>query len=194
MGHVHDTRATRRRSLAPGLTALAALAAATGGTAPAQRPPVRAVEAPIEFVTGQSDNLFSVLRSQDHIHEFEEGRREIDAGEHKAGVTRLVNLLRVENGGVVPVAPGRFLGLRFAVVTTLANLPPAATAAYAELAVAESGGQTEVMALATDQLLRLAERFPGSPLGQAARVRLGDLLLVAGDGLGAAGHFRTALD
>jgi outer membrane protein assembly factor BamB len=173
--------------------ALVLLLAATP-TPLAAQVPQRQVETPIDFVTSQDDNLFSLLRSQDQIHEFESGLQELATGEVKAGVARLHKLLAVENGGVVPVSSGRFLGLRLAIVLTLANLEPAARAEYDRLAEHESGATTDLLALPEDALLRLAERFPASNLGQRARIRLGDLALAAGDGLTAAGHFRSALD
>ncbi|MBL8751764.1 MAG: hypothetical protein JNK15_00580, partial [Planctomycetes bacterium] len=156
--------------------------------------PQRQVETPIEFATSQDDNLFSLLRSQDQIHEFEEGLKELAAGDHKAAVARLQKLLQADSGGVVPVSPGRFLGLRLAVVLTLANVSPAARAEYDRLVDNEGGVNADLLALPLDALQRLADRFPASTLGQRACVRLGDLALASGDGLTAASHFRSALD
>ena len=160
----------------------------------AQRVAQRQVETPVDFKTSQDDNLFSLLRSQDHIHEFEEALRELAADDSKAAVSRLHALLQIENGGVVPVGPRRFVGLRLAVILTLANLPEKARAEYDRLVEAEGGTADGLLVLPPDQLLRTAERFPASTLGQRARVRLGDLALVDGDGLSAQGHFRLALD
>lgn len=164
------------------------------GALPAQRVPQRVVESTIDFATSQDDNLFSLLRSQDHIHLLQEGLAAIAAGELRPGVERLHRLLQVDNGGVVPVAPGRFLGLRLATVLTLANLPPAAREAYEAMVRAEGGAVGDLHELAAGQLLLLAERFPAADLGVRARLRLGDLALVAGDGIAAAAHFRSALD
>lgn len=179
-----------------GLTTTLALLAAAA--LPAQRdphrPPQRTVETAIDFSTGQDDNLFSVLRSQDNIHAFEEGLGEIAAGEVRAGVERLHRLLQTENGGVVPVAPGRFLGLRLAVVTAMANLSPAQKSVYEDLVQREGGAVERLDELSAEQLMVLAERFPTAAVGQRARLRLGDLALTAGDGRSAQGHFRAALD
>jgi outer membrane protein assembly factor BamB len=157
--------------------------------------PERSVERPIDFAAGQDDNLFSVLRSQEQIHEFEQGLNELAAGAHDAGVERLHRLLQTDSGGVVPVAPGRFLGLRLVVVTALANLPPLATDAYERLVATEIQALgSDLPTMATGQLLQLAERFPTASIGRRARLRLGDLALTTGDAETAVGHFRSALD
>jgi outer membrane protein assembly factor BamB len=175
------------------LLGLLLLVAAT--RAAAQRPPERTLPRPIDFSAGQDDNLFSVLRSQDHIHEFETALAELDAGEPRAAIERLHQLLQVDHGGVVPVAPGRFLGLRLAVVTTMANLPPSATEAYEALVARELGSLGDGwLEQSPAQLLLLAERFPSATVGRRARLRLGDLALVQGDARTAVGHFRAALD
>lgn len=181
---------SRLRLAVAGLLGLLLLPA----VATAQRVPQRRVEKAIDFTTGQGDNLFSVLRSQDHIHAFEEGLAAIEAGEPRAGVEQLHRLLLAENGGVVPVAPGRFLGLRLAVITAMANLSPAAKAAYEDLVQREGGAVTAVDTLSPETLTLLAERFPTAAIGLRARLRLGDLALTAGDGRLAASHFRNALD
>ena len=175
------------------ISALLLLAGA--GPVLAQRPPVRVVPRPIDFSAGQDDNLFSVLRSHDQNHALEEAQAELERGEHAAAVERLHRLIQTDQGGVVPVAPGRFLGLRLAVVTTLANLPPAAVEAYEALVAREVGSLGgDLLTQSPEQLLLLAERFPVARLGRQARLRLGDLALVAGDALTAVGHFRAALD
>ena len=60
----------------------AAIAALAGITAPvsAQEPLPREIPRPVDFVTGQDDNLFSLRRSQEDIHEWELALAEIDAG------------------------------------------------------------------------------------------------------------------
>lgn len=188
MGHPVLKPLARALAALPALPVLVALAAA--GAAPAQR----AVERAIDFSTGQLDNLFSVLRSQDHIHSFEQGLGEIAAGELRAGVERLHRLLQADNGGVVPVSPGRYLGLRLCTIVAMANLPAAAKAEYEQLVQREGGLAASFEDLGDEQLLRLAERFPAATIGLRARLRLGDLALTAGNGLAAADHFRQALD
>ena len=162
----------------------------------AQQPPPREESHPMEFLGSQDDNLFSLTRSQEDIHEWELALAELANGEHAAAVERLHKLLRTEIGGVVPVAPGRFLGLRLAVVTTLANLPPAAADAYETLVKREVGNLAgrPLHELDPDQLALLATRFPTATIGRNARLRLGDLALEAGLGLVATNHYRQALD
>lgn len=161
-----------------------------------QRPPQRQLCNPVEFTTSQDDNLFSLVRSQEQIHLWQVALTELEAGDFAAAVQRLHGVMQADTGGVVPVSPGRFLGLRLAVVQTLANLPPAAAAAYEDLVRREAGALADVdlTTLPPAQLERLADRFAPSPLGLAARLRLGDLAFEAGDGLTAAGHFRAAFD
>jgi outer membrane protein assembly factor BamB len=162
----------------------------------AQHPPLREQPRPMEFLGSQDDNLFSLSRSQEDIHEWEQALVEISSGEFPAAVERLHKLLRTEIGGVVPVAPGRFLGLRLAVVNTLANLPPAGVQAYETLVLREAGNLAgrPLEQLDEDQLALLAHRFPTANLGREARLRLGDLALEAGRGSDAADHYRLALD
>lgn len=160
----------------------------------AQQPSNRAVETPIDFNTGQDDNLYLVLRSQDNIHAYEQGLAEIAAGDHRAGVERLHRLLLTENGGVVAVSPGRYLGLRQCVITAMANLPAAARQEYERLVASEGGAVGPLTELDDERLRLLAERFPTADVGRRARLRLGDLALTAGDAHTAAGHFRMALD
>ena len=115
------------------LIACSLLAAAT--TAVAQHTPRRTVPKPIDFAT----SLFSLVRPQDDIHSLEQALEELSNGKPEAAVRRLHELLRVDPHGVVPVAPGRFLGIRTAVVTVLANMSPAAKEAYEQLALREAG-------------------------------------------------------
>jgi hypothetical protein len=173
---------------------LVAVGAALAAAAPAQKPPQRLFEAPIDFTTSQDDNLFSVLRSQEQIHALEQGLAEVAAGDVRTGVERLHRVLAGDAPGVVPVAPGRFLGLRLATTLALANLPPAAKAAYEELVEREAGAAPEPTAMDAAALRRLAERFPTSTAGVRARLRLGDLAFADGEARAAVGHFRQALD
>ncbi|MBL8725679.1 MAG: PQQ-binding-like beta-propeller repeat protein [Planctomycetes bacterium] len=163
---------------------------------PSQDPPRREVPVPGEFVTSQDDNLFSLQRSHDDIHEFEQALDELRNAEFGPAVARLHKLLQKESGGVVPVAPGRFYGLRLAVLATLANLPPAGQQAVDALASREAGplGAAALPTLLPEQLELLAHRFPTAALGRAARARLGDLCAERGDGLRALGHYRILLD
>lgn len=165
-------------------------------TASAQHTPRRTVPKPIDFATSQNDNLFSLVRSQDDIHSLEQAIEELTAGKHDAAVRRLHELLRIDPHGVVPVAPGRFLGLRTAVVTVLANMSPAAKNTYEQLALREAGTllRSDLKQLSPRQLNSAAERFPTTSKGFAARILLGDRALEAGNGLLAARHYRSALD
>ncbi|MFT4512458.1 MAG: outer membrane protein assembly factor BamB [Planctomycetota bacterium] len=176
------------------MMALATMALAT--KAVAQHTPRRTVPKPIDFATSQNDNLFSLVRSQDDIHSLERALEELTAGKHNAAVRRLHELLRVDPHGVVPVAPGRFLGLRTAVVTVLANMSPTAKDAYEQLALREAGTllRRDLKQLSPRQLNSAAERFPTTRKGFAARLLLGDRALEAGNGLLAARHYRSALD
>jgi hypothetical protein len=161
------------------------VAAMLAGTAPAQAPARELPPStPQEFVIGQptqrdSDSLFSINRSQEDIHEFEVACAELAGSDFKAAVDRLHRLLQHESGGVLPIGPGRFWGLRLAVVLRLANLPPAAVTEYEQLVQREAGtlATKPLATLRADQLLMLAERFPTSAIGRGARLRLGDLAL-----------------
>jgi len=176
------------RALLCGVTLAAGLAA--------QRLPRRAIPRPIDFATSQNDNLFSILRSQEDIHELETALADLEEGRPEDAVSRLHELLRVDARGVVPVAPGRFLGLRNATVTVLANMSEAGRAAHEQLVRREAGNLLErpLTALSPDQLESLAERFPTSDAGRTALQILGDRALERGDGLSAAEYFRAALD
>lgn len=156
----------------------------------------RELPVPQEFVTGQEDNLFSLARSQEDIHRFATALAELAAGEHVAAAERLHLLLQNETQGVVPVAPGRFLGLRLCVVLTLANLPPAAKVAYEAVVRREASAllARPLQTLTEDQLRLLANRYPAADAGRSARLRLGDLALEAGNPTAAQEHFRLALD
>ncbi|MFN9945485.1 MAG: PQQ-binding-like beta-propeller repeat protein [Planctomycetota bacterium] len=182
------SRPPRRGLLAAAAAAVFAVAAT------AQLPPRRVVEAPIDFTTGQDDNLFSVLRSQELIHALEQGLAEVAAGEVRTGVERLHRILAGDAPGVVPVAPGRFLGLRLAATMALANLPPAARAASEEFVERAAGAAPDLATLDAPALRRLADRFPTASVGVRARLLLGDLALADGDARAAVGHFRQALD
>lgn len=166
------------------------------GVTVAQKPPIREIARPMEFVTGQGDNLFSLRRSQDDIHEWEQALEELETGELLAAVERLHRLLQNEFGGVAPIGPGRFLGMRLAIITTMANMSPAAQAAYETLVRREAGYLAErpQHELLPEHLELLARRYPTSRAGRAARLRLGDIALEAGYGPTALNHYRSALD
>lgn len=176
--------------------ARALVAAALVTSASAQWYPIRAVPKPIDFATSQNDNLFSLVRSQDDIHALETAIQELSAGENDAAVRRLHELLRVDPVGVVPVAPGRYVGTRSAVVAVLANMSPAAKELYERFARREASGlmTAPLQTLSPARLTQLAERFPSTQRGLQARLLLGDRALERGDGLRASGHFRAALD
>jgi outer membrane protein assembly factor BamB len=159
-----------------------------------QRP--REEPRPHEFITGKDDSLFSLPRSQEDIHQWEEALAELERGELQPAVERLHQVLQHDSGGVVPVETGRFRSLRLCVVLTLANLSPAAAAAYETLVRREAGAlmQRPVLELGKDQLRVLAERYPTSAAGKQARLRLGDLALESGDSTAALAHFRAGLD
>src|SRR5262245_15077586 len=161
-----------------------------------QRVPERRLERPIDFSTSQDDNLFSLVRSQDFIHEWDQALGELEAGAHEAAVERLHRLLQIENAGVVPVSPGRFLGLHLAVVTTMANISPTAEQAYEVTVRREAGSLLDhpLWELGFDQLTQLAERFPTASIGRQARLHLGDLAFEKADAVAAIRHYRRALD
>jgi outer membrane protein assembly factor BamB len=183
-------------ALALAIAAVLLAEPATAQQLPSHEPPARVLPTPIDFATSQDDNLFSLVRSQDDIHNWELALRELEQGEHRAAVQRLHELLASASPGVVPVAPGRFLGLRHAVVLTLANVSPAAAAAYETLVQREAGNllARDLVDLGTPQLEQIADRFPTARVGRRARLRLADLALQRGDGLAAAAHYRLALD
>jgi outer membrane protein assembly factor BamB len=184
--------ATLLASAATVLSVLTLLSA----SAAAQWRPVRTVPAPIDFATSQNDNLFSLVRSQDDIHALETAIRELAEGKHDAAVRRLHELLRIDPIGVVPVAPGRYLGTRNAVIAVLANMSPAAVDLYEEFAAREAGNlmARPLHELSPSRLDQLADRFPTTRKGLAARLLLGDRALERGDGLAASDHYRAALD
>lgn len=166
------------------------------GVAQAQHKPQRTVPKPIDFATSQNDNLFSLVRSQDDIHAIELAQEELAEGKNEAAVRRLHELLRIDPGGVIPVAPGRFLGIRSVIVTVMANMSPAAKAEYEQLALREARTllNRPIREFSPRQLEAAATRFPTTKKGLAARTILGDRALERGDGLLAAKHFRKALD
>jgi hypothetical protein len=182
----------------PSLASLLAIAVATWlpRDLAAQRLPQRELLRPTEFRLNQDDNLFSLPRSQEDIHQWELGLAELEAGEHDAAVERLHKLLTQETGGVVAIGSGRFVGMRFALLRTLAGVSPHAQAAYERLVRREAGQLADrpLHELPAEQLQQLAHRFPTSSLGRRARLRLGDLALERGDATSAASHFLLALD
>ncbi len=155
----------------------------------------RVLPSPQEFVTTQDDSLFSLTRSQEDVHAWEQAREEIAAGNFATGVERLHRVLQSESGGAVSIGPNRFVSLRLALVMELANLPPAGTAAYEDLVRREAGAllAKDPAELLPEQARMLAERFPAAAHGRRARLRLGDLALERGDGAAAATHFLHAL-
>jgi len=169
---------------------------AVTSTAAAQHKPQRSVPKPIDFATSQNDNLFSLVRSQDDIHAIELAQEELAEGKNEAAVRRLHELLRIDPGGVIPVAPGRYLGIRTVIVTVLANMSPAAKAEHEQLALREARTLLgrPIHEFSPRQLEAAATRFPTTQKGLAARTLLGDRALERGNGLLAANHFRKALD
>lgn len=194
----HEPNPMRNRFASPFVAGVLTLLAAalTSNQSTAQHTPHRTVPEPIDFATSQNDNLFSLVRSQDDIHALETALTELREGKHDAAVRRLHELLRLDPRGVVPVAPGRFLGIRTAVVTVLANMSPAGKQAYEQLAMREAGTllSQPLGDLSPSHLEAVAERFPTSSKGLAARMLLGDRALEAANGLLAARHYRCALD
>jgi|GEM_PF-4190776 len=163
---------------------------------PSQWRPVRTVPKPIDFATSQNDNLFSLIRSQDDIHALETALEDLKQARHDAAVRRLHELLRVDPVGVVPVAPGRYLGVRSAVVSVLANMSATAKALYEDFAAREAGLlMTQPLdELSPTRLEQLADRFPTTNRGFDARLLIGDRALERGDGLSASANYRAALD
>ena len=155
----------------------------------------RAVPQPQEFVTTQDDSLFSLTRSQEDVHEWEQAREDLASGAVDSAVERLHRVLQHEIGGTVAIGPNHFIGLRHALVLELANLPPAAQLAYEALVRRDAGAlqDQDPGLLRTDQLRMLAERFPAAAVGRRARMRLGDLALESGRGHEAASHFALLL-
>jgi outer membrane protein assembly factor BamB len=168
------------------------LCAAAAGPLAAQE---RQLPRPQEFVTTQEDSLFSLVRSQEDVHQWEQALADRDRGDHQSAAERLHRLLQTEIGGAAAIGPNRFIGLRHAVVLTLANLPPAGIAAYEELVRREAGGlyDADPVHLREDQLRMLAERFPTAGIGRRAALRLGDLALERGDALAALEQFQQVL-
>lgn len=158
--------------------------------------PLRTAPKPIDFATSQNDNLFSLVRSQDDIHALEIAINELAAGEHEVAVRRLHELLRVDPVGVVPVAPGRYLGTRNAVIAVLANMPESAKAIYEQFAERDAGALMSgpLDQLSPRRLRQLADRFPTTKRGLAARMLIADQSLERGDGLAASAQYRAALD
>jgi len=147
---------------------------------------------------GPTEGLFSLPRSQDDIAEWQEARREIDERSYEAAVARLHRLLRNGSRGVVPRlgTRDRWTGIRTATIETLRDLPEAGREAYERLCRREAGRayESQLADLSDEDLAFLARQFPASTRGLSARLRLGDLSLVDGDGVAAQGWFRTALD
>ncbi|MHC4513363.1 MAG: outer membrane protein assembly factor BamB family protein [Planctomycetota bacterium] len=177
------TEPHRARYLPPAVLAAVLL----GGGLCAQRGDYR-------YVQG-SDSLFSVPRSQDDIHVWRQARLNIEDGDHATAVERLHELLRHGRPGVVPLAKGRYLGLRTAVLRTLAAMPEAGQQAYEKLVEREAGALRKTAFAGRDhqELETLAWRFPTSRDGRRARLLLGDLALEAGAGHEAMEHYSALL-
>lgn len=148
--------------------------------------------------TGPTEGLFSLPRLQDDIAIWQLARTEIADRAYEPAVERLHRLLRSGSRGVVPViaAHERWTGVRKAAIETLAELPPEGLVAYERLCRLEAGPIWErpIAELSVDELQYLAQAFPVASRGLEARLRLGDLALVAGDGIAAQQQFRSALD
>lgn len=146
----------------------------------------------------QGNGLFSLPRSQDDVFFWRTAREELATGKIQEGVERLQGLLDSKRGGVVPVLEGvdRYLGLRAAVIETLRDLSPEASVAYERLVAREGGGllRDALTSARTDDLTAVADAFPTSEAGRAARLRLGDLEFVAGRPLTALRHYLSARD
>ncbi|MCR9245581.1 MAG: PQQ-binding-like beta-propeller repeat protein [bacterium] len=179
-----------------GLVAILATVATIATPTARAQAPVRELTRPMEFATGQDDNLYSLRRSQEDIHQWKRSQQELADGEFASAVERLHKLLQNEFGGVAPIAPGRFQGMRLAIVTTLANMSPKAQQAYEQLVAREAGylAERQLHELMPEQLELLATRYPTSRSGRSARIHLGDVALETGNGAAAIGHYRRALD
>jgi len=144
---------------------------------------------------GGNDSLFSVPRSQDDIHEWRQAKANIEAADYSTAVERLHRLLRRDRPGVVPLGGKRYMGLRTAVLETLAAMPEAGHVAYEKLVDREAGALRKGAFLHRDRqdLEALAWRFPTSRDGRRARLLLGDLALEAGAGHKAMEHYSALL-
>jgi outer membrane protein assembly factor BamB len=142
--------------------------------------------------------LFSLQRSQDDIHDWLTATEDIGNQRWTEAVERLHELLQRGRPGIVPLDKSgtRFLGLRYAVILSLRELPPAGLEAYEKLVEREAGAlpQTALRGRRAGELGELALRFPVAAAGRVARVRLGDLALEAGDGVRAEQHYTAARD
>ncbi len=169
--------------------------AALLGSGPLQAQQQRTVPTPQEFLTTQDDSLFSLPRSQEDVHQWEQARTDLEQGAFDQAVERLHRALQQEIGGMAAIAPNRFIALRHGLILQLANLPEPARAAYEELVRREAGALygRDPISLREPELERLATRFPASSIGRKARLRLGDLALERGAGLQAQTHFDLLL-
>lgn len=147
-------------------------------------------------IQGRTESLYSLPRAQEEIHLWGEAKTKLEAGDVDEAVETLHQLWRTSSGGVVPVGDDRHFGVRQAVLATLRSLSERARAAYEKLARREGGTifERDLSELDVDDLMRLAEDFPATQRGIAARMRLGHLALERGDGHAAAGHYQRARD
>lgn len=141
-------------------------------------------------------SLFSIPRSQDDIHALKTAREDIAAGRFGFAVERLHTLLERGRPGLCEVEPGRYLGMRHAVVEVLRDLPEAAQQAYEKLAAREAGALLHGAFRGHDPeaLQLLSRRFPTTAAGRRAFLRLGDLWLECGQGERAIPEYRALLD
>ncbi|MBK8978236.1 MAG: PQQ-like beta-propeller repeat protein [Planctomycetes bacterium] len=169
-----------------GLTALAAAALLAMAT-PGQ-----------ELDGGSTDGVFSVPRSQDTIAAWLDARGELRDGRPQAAAERLIALWQSDPRGVVPVpgALNRWQGARQAIRASLRDLPDSGREVVEDRARRQLGADasTPLDELSDADLLHIARTWPTAAIGLAARLRLGDLALVAGDGITAQQHYRAARD
>ncbi|MHC5063744.1 MAG: hypothetical protein ACYTG5_07205, partial [Planctomycetota bacterium] len=144
------------------------------------------------------NGLYSLPRSQDEIATLEEAMGELQRSEFDSGVARLQGLLKLDSYGVIAKADAldRYSGLRMAVIEVLRELPVAGLQAYENL-VSRLAGHLPKEPRKTrdlDALQDWAWNYPCSRQGLDARIRLGDLALIEGDGIKAQFHYRAAKD
>jgi outer membrane protein assembly factor BamB len=139
---------------------------------------------PAQWGGTTDEPLYSIPRSQDDIHEVRLADREIREQEFTSAVERLHLLLRRGRKGLLEIVPGRYVGMRSAIIGRLRDMPEGGLAAYEKLTSREAGDlvRTAFVGRNFEGLRVLAGRFPTSIPGRKARLRLGDLWLEAGRG------------
>ncbi len=144
------------------------------------------------------NGLYSLPRSQDEIATLEEATSELKRSEFDSAVARLQGLLKLESSGVIAKAKSldNYSGLRMAVIQLLRELPLPGLQAYENLVSRLAGHMPKDPRGISDReaLLEWAWNFPCSRQGLDARIRLGDLALIEGDGINAQLHYRAAKD